>query len=238
MIFVRSNFFLHTLLSAAKWGSSHLSVVHVTHKFTEVTNGNFLVRVSAPTNGEMELPKKRGYTPFDKKRIDVCIPIESAKSLVAAIDSTKNSRIPTEGLAWIGRNTDKNSVEFLTQSGEQFMAVSAQVGDTKFPNAEKLVRDKKLRRKPKAQVSFDPRMMQKLCTYLEKVGVTCVKLEVRGEDQAMVLKAAAGSESVLILAMPMKTAEEMNRKDFKGVVEADPVDEKPEEPEEKPEETA
>lgn len=212
-------------------------MVHVTQKFTEVTNGHFLVRVSTPANGT-ELPKKRGYTPIDKKRIDVCIPVETAKSLVTAIDSTKNSSIPTSGLMWIGRNTDKDIVEFLTQAGEQFIAVSATVDGSKFPDTENLVRDKKLRRKPKARVSFDPRMMQKLCTYLDKVGVTCVKLEVRGEDQPMVLKAEAGSENVLILAMPMKTAEEMSRKDFKGVPEADPVDEKAEEPEEKPEETA
>jgi len=227
MIFERSNFFLHTLLGAVKYGLPHVTVVHVTQKYTEATDGHFLVRVSTP-NGDtkVELPRKRGYTPFSKKRIDVCIPVATAKSLVTAIDATKNSRLPTEGLMWVGRNTDKESVEFLTQTPDQFMAVNATVDDGRYPKTDGVINDKKLRRKAKARVAFSPKLMAKLCSYLDRVGATAVTLEVRADDQAMVLKAKSGTSDVLMLLMPMKVADEerSKKKESTEESEAAPVD--------------
>jgi len=222
MLYARSNFFLHSLLGSAKWGSPHATCVHVTQKFTEATDGHFLVRVTPPNGDtEVEFPKKKGFGPFRRKRIDVCIPVAAAKGLVTAVDQTRHTHLPTEGLLCVGRNTDAESVEFLAWTGQQYISVSAKVEETKYPKTEGVVKAA-VRRRPKSVVAFSPRLMSKLCSYLEKVGASQVLLEIRKPEEAMVLRAKAGTNEVLMLLMPMKVFDE--KKEFKGVSEAQPAE--------------
>ena len=85
MIFNRKNFLVAAMAPGDKERGN--SGVHVTHKFTEVTNGHYAVRVAVPPNGEgkLEIPKSRGHGPLRRKRINITISKSAAEAVLKGI---------------------------------------------------------------------------------------------------------------------------------------------------------
>ena len=206
MIFNRKNLLVAGLVpKEGQYGRA--AGVHLTEKFTEVTNGHFAVRVLAPANGDqsLELPVDKTHRPFRKKRLEAVISVDVAQDVIREIDRAKtSSSAPCSGITWVGRGTDEKKVEFLVLAKDgEIKAVEGKKDETKFPNMTEVL--KRMRGKPKVQFALDARYLKQLAEQFLKSGEKIVCFSVYGPDTAMRLESMVGVEQrILAVIMPMK----------------------------------
>lgn len=209
MIFNRKNLLVAGLVQNEDRFGGRAHGVHLTEKYSEVTNGHFAVRVPAPPNGDqsLELPVDKTHRPFRKKRFDAVIPVDVAQDVIREIDRAKTSAFaPCAGITWVGRATDEKKVEFLVLSKDgDIKAVEGKKDESKFPNLAEVI--KRMRGKPKAQFALDAKYLKQLAEQFLKSGEKVVCFSVYGPDLAMRLESEAGVEQrILAVIMPIKAA--------------------------------
>lgn len=184
MIYNRKNFLIGSLAPGDKERQN--VGVHVTHKFTEVTNGHYAVRVATPPNGEgkLEIPKNRSHGPIRRKRINVTISKVAAEAVLKGIPGSGSDYTSSYlDMTWIGRRTDEKQTEFI--SAEYGITKSATVEnlEAKFPDVDKMIKEYKLRRKAKVVIGFSPEYLKKICDYFIKAKVPMVKMSIYSPDK-------------------------------------------------------
>jgi hypothetical protein len=200
----------------------YISGIRLTEKFTEVTNGHYLVRVSTPKGIDVkELPRDKIHRPYTNKRIQIFLPLEAAKKIAAGIPNS--SSVPLLNGTWLGSNTSKELAEFLTTDLSTWNASTFTLEDHKFPDTDKLLRKK---RRAKLKVGFNTRYLRDIFDTLLKMGFESTLLEFRGDKEPVrILASKIGEDQdVVALLMPIKIDE---RKKSKSEPETE-SEEKPE----------
>lgn len=188
----------------------YITGIRLTEKFTEVTNGHYLVRVSTPKGLDLkELPRDKIHRPYPNKRIDVVVPVDVAKKIAAGIPSS--SSIPILNGTWLGSNTSKELAEFLTTDLSTWNASTFALEDHKFPDTDKLLRKK---RRAKLKVGFNIRYLRDIFDALLKMGFESTLLEFRGDKEPVrILASKIGEDQdVVALLMPIKLDERKKSK--------------------------
>jgi|26BtaG_2_1085354.scaffolds.fasta_scaffold07712_3 hypothetical protein len=208
MILNKEDLLIYTL--AEKNDRYATSNVHITEKFTEVTNGHYAIRVFvSPKDDTKDLPVTKEHRPYKRKRFDAIIPREAIEKVFRSIPGNGTSP-PILRNTWIGSKTDDERVEFLTTDLEVFNSISAKKSETRYPNLDKVIASSKLRRKAKTELGFNPQYMKVLCDFAIKLGLDQIKLSVYSEDKPMKLEGEKYGRKVLIILMPSRLKEGLN----------------------------
>lgn len=182
----------------------HNSGLHITEKFTEITNGHYVVRVSIVKQDSVELPKSKLHKPLKRKRIDCIIEKKTAEKVMKMISGRGGEYRSWENFAWIGQNTDAKNTEFITSDLETFNTIVEKRNGKKFPDVNKLMKSQGLTRKGKTRIAFNPEYMKKICEQFGKTGVRSIKLTFYNENKAIKLEGLGGDQEITALLMPMK----------------------------------
>ena len=199
-VFNKNNFMIHSLVPThTRYAQSNL---HITSEFTEVTNGHYLIRVYTRENEDNELPETDNLKPSIEK-VDVLISVNSAREIERAIPNSKNAgHMPILKNAWIGKNTNEETIEFICTDLETWKPVIARKVDERYANTEAIMP----KEKPGTEICFNPEYMEKLCQQFKKAEIGRIKLSIYGNEKAIKLegKNTADSQRVVALLMPMK----------------------------------
>lgn len=184
MIYNKKNFLIASLAPGDK-ERENLGV-HVTHKWTEVTNGHYAVRVAVPPNGEgkLEIPKNRNHGPIRRKRINVSISKSAAEAVLKGIPGSGSDYASSYlDMTWVGRRSNEKETEFI--SAEHGITKSATVEnlETKFPDVDNMIKLYGLKRKAKMVIGFSPEYLKKICDYFIRAKVPQVKMSIYSPDK-------------------------------------------------------
>jgi hypothetical protein len=183
----------------------YISGIRLTEKFTEVTNGYYLVRVSTPKGIDLkDLPRDKIHKPYSRKRIDIVVPFDAAKKIAASIPNS--AAVPILNGTWLGSNTSKELIEFLTTDLSTWNASTFKLEDAKYPRTDKLLQKK---RRAKLKIGFSTRYLRDVFDTLLKMGFESSLLEFRGDKEPVrILASKVGEDQdVVALVMPMKIDE-------------------------------
>lgn len=203
MIYNRNNFSIASL--CAEKERYYLHGIHFTPEHTEVTNGHYLVRVSAPFSGKdletalNDLPKVEGYEP--KENGEECFTFP-ATTCVEVERSIPKERVLTQlNHAWITKNTTKEEVEFVTYDMNTTKPIKAKKIEGRWPNSDMIMP----KDEPEMTLGFNPDYMLKICNVFKKMKLKEIRLDLFGDKKAMRMtgKTEEGQE-VVVLLMPMK----------------------------------
>jgi len=182
MIYNKNNFSIHALCDKDR---DYLGV-HVTPKFTEVTNGHYLLRVSTPEIDMDDLPEAPNHpriavqTNAEEEACNFVIHKDSGKAIESMIP--KHS-FPALNSAWIGANTNKEQVEFISTDLEITNSKIIRKLEAKYCDTDRIWPDKEI----KASLGFDPDLMLKLCQQLKKMDIRHIQMSIRDENTAIEL---------------------------------------------------
>lgn len=227
MIFNKKNFIIGALAPGEReYGKA--GGVHVTHKFTEVTNGHFVVRVNVPpkSDKELEIPKDKYHKPVKRKRINVVISKESAQKILRGIPGSNGSSYDKESFedfTWVGRLSDEERTEFIVAEYGITGSYAVKNLEEKFPDIDNSIKAFKLNRKPKMRMGFNPEYMKRICDMFIKAKVKSVKMSVFDPERPMKLEATHdGStcmQEISVILMPTHLIENNEKKKEEKVEE-------------------
>ncbi len=196
-VFNKNNFMIHSL-GDDRYGYSN---IHVTNDFTEVTNGHYLIRVYSKKKDREDLPATDKLKPL-KGKVDVIIPVDSAKEIERAIPKNQHPVILNH--AWFGQNTDKDTVEFICTDLNTWKPIVARKIEENYPRTEAIISNMS-EDKPQTEIRFSAEYMMKLCQQFKKAEIRGVKMSIYGNDKAMKLEGKnSGEQKILAVLMPMK----------------------------------
>ena len=207
MIYNRNNFSIASLCSGES--RYYLNGVHFTPEHTEVTNGHYLVRVSAPFSGKSlkealnDLPKVEHHEPKKENgNGEECFIFPATACVEVERAIPKEKTLPQLNNAWITENTNKEEVEFVTYDMNTTRPVKAQKIEGKWVNSEAIMP----KDKPEMTLGFNPEYMFKICKLFQKMKLRQVRLDIYGEKKAMrMIGKTEDDQEVIVLLMPMIT---------------------------------
>jgi len=204
MIYNKHNFSIHSLCDKDR---DYLGV-HVTPEFTEVTNGHYLFRVSTPEIDMDDVPEAPNHPRISPEMIskednicDFVIHKDSGKAIENMIPN-RHSYLPVLSNTWLGANTNKEQVEFISTDLEIANSKIIRKAEGKYCNTDKIWSDKEI----KVSLGFNPDLMLKLCQQLKKMDIKYVKMDIRDENEAIELtgKSIETGQDIRALLMPKK----------------------------------
>jgi len=209
-LYNRHNFNIASLLPKG-YGYNVQGNLHITDKYTEASNGHFLIRISTQDILREDLPTNNGLEPNSSK-IDVLIDKDSAKKIQQNIP--KNTRTFHHlNSTWIGKNTDNEKAEFIIIDITDWTPVIVRKQEGKFFNTDAIIDDLK-KEKSIIELGFNAEYMKGLCEQIIKLKPKAcakgVKLSIYGKDKAIKMEAetndteTGAEQKILILLMPMK----------------------------------
>lgn len=199
------------LLSRAEMGLAGLTVkadyhrpemehVHVTEKYSEVTNGHYLVRVSACSIEDKDFPVVPGMG--DGAATEYLIPGEVLTK--AAKDVSHKSSIPVLQTLHVGTTGEKTVLTSTDLDSPQVRTF--QTPDAKFPPCDKVIPEDSEER---LKFALSATYLKKLAAFAEKHGnerSTPIQFSVdpkAGSPVRMVFRGQDGEE-ILIVLMPTR----------------------------------
>ena len=203
-VFNKNNFMIHLL--APKDTAYYQHNIRITNDFTEVTNGYYLLRVSSKEEKKENLPETDNLKP-SKRKIDTIISANSAKEIEKAIP--KKHWNPILNNVWVGQNTNKETIEFISTDLDTWKPVIARKCiEVKYPNTDKIMTDK-LKDKPSAEICFSPTYMEQICQQFRKAEIGMIKLSFYGANKAMKLEGTKieSNQKITVILMPIRDQE-------------------------------
>jgi len=199
-VFNKNNFMIHLL--APKDTAHYQSCIRITNDFTEVTNGHYLLRVSSKEEKKENLPEIDNLK-SSKRKIDTIISADSAKEIEKAIPKKHWNAILNN--VWIGQNTNKETIEFISTDLDTWKPVIARKRIEKYPNTDKIIADK-LKDKPSAEICFSSTYMEQICQQFRKAEINSIKLSFYGANKAMKLEGTKieGNQKIIVILMPIR----------------------------------
>jgi len=221
MIFSRMNFLIGQFVKKTT-GSYANGVVHLTERFSEVTNGHWLIRVHVPEQ-DGEIPSAPGLRPYTKKRFEMKLTESSAADIVRELDRNKKNYgdMGMNGKSWVTKQFKEAAVVFGFVGPKGPKGIAADGEEMKFPNTDAVM--KLLRRKPKLRVGLSPEYLRTMCDVFQKAGATAMVFSFYGDDKALKIETVNCAEThVEAILMPMKVEPFVAPK--KGKVAPPPVE--------------
>lgn len=201
MIYNKNNFIIASLCPG-DYGRYYLDGVHVTPKYTEVTNGHYLMRVQAPVQAKEDLPEIENHKIIKEDVKPFTFPAKASMQVANSIPTNQRTLKQLEH-TWITENSNEEEVEFITTDLEVKTPIKANKLEGKWANTQ-AVFDNGDEKEVILSTGFNVDYMLKICQLLKKMKLKGVKLEMYGEKEAMRLTGKTASEQeVKILLMPM-----------------------------------
>lgn len=183
MIYNKNNFLIHALCD--KDGRDEVTGIHLTSKFTEVTNGRLLLQIETPKVDLNELPESTNPIMKFKDEVekeslcDFVLHQDNAKEIEKTIP--KKASYPILQNTWLGVNTNKEQVEFVSNNLGITSSRITQKPQIQYFKTENVFPDKEV----KISVGFNPELMMKFCQVLKKIGVKTIKMDIRNDTTAL-----------------------------------------------------
>lgn len=198
-LFNKNNFMIHSLVPK---DSAHYQRIRITDDFTEVTNGHYLLRVSTKEEKKEVVPETDNLKPL-KGKINTSISADSAKEIEKAIPKKHWQEILNN--TWVGKNTNNETIEFISTNLDTWKPVIARKCTEKYPNTDALIAVN-LTDKPSAEICFSPKYMEEICQQFRKAEISMVKLSLYGPNKTMKIEGTKieGGQKITVLLMPMK----------------------------------
>jgi len=199
MIYNKNNFIIASLCPSERY---YLDGVHVTPKYTEVTNGHYLMRVQAPVQVKEDLPEIENHKIIKEDVKPFTFPAKASMQVANSIPTNQRTMEILKN-AWITKNSNEEEVEFITTDLETKRPIKARKVDGKWANSQ-AVFDNVNKDKAVLKTGFNVDYMLKICQLFKKMGLKEVKLEMYGEKKAMRMTGKTeNGQAVEVLLMPM-----------------------------------
>jgi hypothetical protein len=204
MIYNKHNFSIHHLQDKSndKYG------VHITKDFTEITNGQYVVRVYTPFGADTEskiedLPDVEGEL-GPKKDFEGCIVAVNVAKEIEKIIPNYSSIL---GNTWVTEQTDEEYVGFcatnldITTPERIIRQVKARIINERYPDVD----GAKPKEEPTQKIEFNTEYMIKICQQFKRMGIESVKMDIIDATKALIIfgETYAG-QKVEVLLMPME----------------------------------
>lgn len=202
MIYNKSNFQIVSL--APGKDRYHISGIHITKDYTEVTNGHYVVRVSTPVNKKemaKEFSRLGNKKPTELK--EGCF-IKSGFAKVVGDAIHKNLDAPILGNAVIVESKG-DEVEFAVTDLEVTRFLKGRKGDGKYPDIDAIIP----KEEGKLVISVNPDYLIKILQQYKKMNINRVRLDLYSDTQPIKITGITPErdQECLSILMPMKTEE-------------------------------
>jgi len=177
--------------------------IHVTNKYTEVTNGHYAVRVSTPKNAEKmveDFPMLDNKKPVELEEDGCIISSKFAKAVGDAIP--KNPNLPILENAVLVESAE-DMVEFAVTDLDVTRFLRGRKIDRRFPDTNSVI--------PKGDgkfiISANPDYLIKILQQYKKMQIKTVRFDFYAENEPIKITGtnADKEQECLVVLMPTKT---------------------------------